>query len=349
MKARKTFSIGKHSVKPGETKDIALKVSESYTGNPVNMFIRVIRGKEPGPAVFVTGAIHGDEFNGTGIVRELMFSDVELICGTLILIPIVNIFGFENHSRYLPDRRDLNRSFPGDPDGSFASRLADIIFREIVKKCDYGIDLHTAAIRRTNFPHVRAELKVPGIEKIAKAFGCELVLDQKGPADSLRTSACRIGCPTILYEAGEVFKFESGVIELGKRGVLNILKELKMIKGKIQSPAFQTVVKETEWVRSEHGGILRFHVRLGDIVRRGDKIATAEGWFTLEHHDVISPVNGILLGMTTMPAVKPGEPICHVAIPTKSLKAIEEEMKSSPKTLHRRLQNDLAKNFHVED
>src|SRR6185295_703092 len=151
-----------------------------------------MRGPKEGPAIFVIAAIHGDELNGTGIVRELMFSDLKLTRGTLICVPVANVFGLEHHSRYLPDRRDLNRYFPGRKSGSMAERLAHVLFEQIVAQCDFGVDLHTAAMRRTNFPHVRADLKVKGIEQIAFAFGSEIVINKAGPQNSLRNEACAI-------------------------------------------------------------------------------------------------------------------------------------------------------------
>jgi uncharacterized protein len=151
--ASDSFVIGGHRVRLGESKDIALKVSETVMGVAVIVPVRVERGPRPGPTVFVTGAVHGDELNGTGIIRELMFSNLSLDRGTLLLVPVVNVFGFERHTRYLPDRRDLNRSFPGDPKGSLAFRLAHVLFRELIERSDFGIDLHTAGQGRTNFPH----------------------------------------------------------------------------------------------------------------------------------------------------------------------------------------------------
>src|SRR6185503_14586909 len=191
--------------------------------------VRVMRGAQAGPAIFVVGAIHGDELNGTGIVRELMFSNFKIKRGTLVCVPVANVFGLEHHSRYLPDRRDLNRYFPGKKYGTMADRLAYVLFEQIVRKCDFGIDMHTAGSRRTNFPHVRADMRINGIEKIAFAFGSEIVIDKPGPLNSLRNEACAAGCPTIIFEAGEVLKFEPAIVSLGMKGIVNVLTSLKMI------------------------------------------------------------------------------------------------------------------------
>ena len=245
MSGAEPFVIGKSRVRRGETRDIALDVSETSMGVPVSVPVRVVRGKRKGPCVFVTGAVHGDELNGTGIIRALMFEKLELVAGTLLLVPVVNVFGFERHSRYLPDRRDLNRSFPGDKAGSLAFRLANTIFTEVIQRSDYGIDLHTAAHGRTNFPHVRADLSKPELAKLAHWFGCEVIVDKKGDEHSLRQVACDHGVPTINLEAGEALKIESGVVELGARSVHNVLSHLGMLDKRPARPAYQTTVEHS--------------------------------------------------------------------------------------------------------
>ncbi len=329
-----------------------LKVSESYTGDPIAVPIRVIRasGKaaNAGPTLFITGAVHGDEINGTGIIRQIMFDPPKLRRGTLILVPVVNSFGFESHSRYLPDRRDLNRSFPGSIRGSLASRMADIFFREVVRKCDFGIDLHTAAVRRTNYPNIRADLSNPGVRRIAHAFGCELIVNGKGPIGSLRREACRIGCPTIILEAGEVWKIERSVVEVGVRGVLNVLIELGMIDGELEEPPYQTRVDRTTWVRAELGGILSFHVAPGDIVQGGQPIATNVSVVGDAQSILIAPADGIILGMATLPAVKPGEPVVNIAVPKKKIASIRRNLDRRPKDhIDLRVREDLATNISV--
>ncbi len=317
-------------------------------GLPVSVPVRVIRSKRRGPVVFVTGAVHGDELNGTGIIRELMFSrDLTLVRGTLVLVPVVNVFGFERHVRYLPDRRDLNRSFPGDPSGSLAFRLANVLFRELIERSDYGMDLHTATSGRTNFPHVRADLAVPGMEEVARWFGSEVILDRRGDERSLRHVACNHGCKTINLEAGEALKIESGTVALGVRGVKNVLCHLGMIEGEPSVPAYQTTVQRSVWVRAHSGGLLRFHVRPGDLVEEGAPLATCDGFFREESPTVLAPVSGILLGMTTLPVVRPGEPICHIGIPTRDLTEIRAEIARSPRTLHRQVQEQIGHDVHV--
>jgi hypothetical protein len=214
--------------------------------------------------------------------------DLQILRGSLILVPVVNVFGFERHSRYLPDRRDLNRSFPGDSQGSLAFRLARAIFVEVLSRSDYGIDLHTATTGRTNFPHVRAAMSLPGVADVARWFGCEVIVDRRGDERSLREVANNRGCKTILLEAGEALKIESGVVTLGVRGVKNVLIRLGMVEGEPRVPVYQTVVRRTVWVRSVSGGLLHFHIRPGDLVEEGAALATCDAFFRQE-----SPFAGV--------------------------------------------------------
>lgn len=345
---RRPFAIAGQRVAAGEQADLKLKVSETYLGDDVSIHLRVIRAKRPGPIVFVTAAIHGDELNGVGAIHDLLFTDsLQLTRGTLILVPVVNVFGFEANERYLPDRRDLNRSFPGSPHGSLASRVAHAFFENVVKQCDYGIDLHTAAIQRTNYPNIRARLTDPAIRRIAEAFGAELLISGAGPEGSFRREACLAGCPTICVEAGEPWKIEPAIVQFAVRGVRNVLIELAMLKGRASRPAYQTRVNRTTWVRAKVGGILRFHVAPGQIVRAGQEIASNSTLMGEEQNVLTAPIDGIVLGMTTLPAVKPGEPVCHIGRPNLSIKKIEEALdrQSAEKSVLRRAERHLATSF----
>lgn len=345
------FQFAGHTVRRGETRDIRLKVSESYTGSPVEIPIRITRADRPGPAVFVTAAIHGNELNGTGIVHELMFEHpLQIAAGTLILAPVVNVFGVEYQDRYMPDRRDLNRSFPGHSKGSLASRIAHALFTQLVPACDFGIDLHSAAQQRVNFPNIRGDLAIPGVRRMAEAFGCELVVHGKGPEGSLRREACKAGCPTMILEAGEPYKIEPTVLEIGYRGVRNVLIDLGMIDGERTGPTYQARVDKTKWVRAQVGGILRFHVTPGSLVEKGQPIATNTSVFGVDRSTLKSPADGVVLGMTTLPTVKPGEPVCHIALPDKPLAEIREAVaQRSTTSLHGRIQGDLATSLRVVD
>jgi hypothetical protein len=348
---RKMFSIGGVKVPRGESRDIRLELSHSYTGDTISLPVHVLRGKRSGPTVFITAAMHGDEINGTGILHEILFEEpLELLAGTLILVPVANVFGFETQDRYMPDRRDLNRFFPGNPTGSLTTRAAHIIFSNVVLQSDFGIDLHTAATGRTNYPNVRGDLRDPGVRRLAKAFGCELIVEGKGPEGSLRREAVKAGRPTILLEAGEPSKMEPTVQETGVRGILNVLSELGMIDHVPTRPAYQTKVQRSTWVRAESAGILRFHVGPGEIVSAGQPLATNVSVFGKAQNTLHAPVDGIVLGMTTLPAVKPGEPVCHLAIPTRSLSSIRKALgRASSDSLHHRVRGDLASSVTVTE
>ena len=343
--------IGGVRVEPGEQKDIRVKISETYTGDTIAMPVRVIRGKLPGPRVFVTAGVHGDEVNGVGIVHDLMFGEpLGLTRGTLVLVPVVNVFGFENHERYLPDRRDLNRSFPGSSTGSLASRVAATIMKEIVRPSDYGLDLHTAAFQRTNFPNVRADTSIREVKRLAYAFGCSLVVEGSGPDGSLRKEACKAGVPTIILEAGEPWKLEPSVLEIGLRGIRNVLMELDMLPGEPEIPILQVRITRSEWLRAEVGGILRFHAAPGEIVDAGQPIATNFDLLGNNLKTLKSPVSGIILGLTTMPAVKPGEPVCHIAIPDDRFGTLRKNLAELPgRRLHLRASRDLATSIAITD
>ncbi|MDF1810257.1 MAG: succinylglutamate desuccinylase/aspartoacylase family protein [Phycisphaerales bacterium] len=339
-------------VQPGESASLSVTVSEGYSGTEIMTPVYVWRGIKEGPTVSITAAVHGDEINGTGAIRHIIRQKpFELNSGTLVLVPVVNLLGFERHSRYLPDRRDLNRSFPGSSEGSLASRLARSFFDQIVRQCDYGIDLHTAAVRRTNFPNVRADLSDERVAPFARAFGAELILDGKGPKGSLRASACKIGCPTIILEAGEVWKVEPGVVEYAVRGIRNCLRHLEMVDGQPVEPAFRIETKTTKWIRATQGGFLEFHVSPGEMVEKNHPIATNTDLMGDEQNVIYAPRSGVVLGMTTLPSVAPGDPICHLAFPKKGMfKKVEKTVsKLGDDSLHERVRDDLARNIRIVD
>lgn len=343
--------VAGQSIPQGSCVDLHLDYSENLTGLKIGVPVRIMRAKKPGPRVFMTGLVHGDELNGMGIIHELLFENPpKLIRGTIIALPVVNVFGLESYSRYLPDRRDLNRSFPGTPAGSMTGRLAHLVFREVVRKCDYGLDFHTAAVRRTNYPNLRADLDDPRVEELSDAFGCEITVHNKGAPGSLRREASRRGIPTIVLEAGEVWKMEPRVIELGVRGAMNVLRHLGMVSGRKIKPAYHTSVRRSRWVRAERGSVLNFHVQAGDAVKKGDVVATSIGALGQLKDRIESPEDGIVLGMTTMPVVKPGDPVVHLALPSEPIETIMHKIrKRSDQSLHTRIQKDLASNIRVTE
>jgi predicted deacylase len=317
----------------------------------VRVPLHVRRGYADGPVVFVTAALHGDEINGTGAVRALI-QDETLVLerGALILVPVVNVMGFERHSRYLPDRRDLNRCFPGSKTGSQASRMARVVFDEIVARADFGIDLHTAAVRRTNFPSVRADLKNPGAKWLAEVFGAEFVIDGVGPKGALRRAACRAGCPVLILEGGEVWKVEPSVVDCALRGIRNALVALDMIEEEREPPPFQVVVRKKTWIRAERGGFLKFHAAPGEFVEKGDALATNTSLLGREEEVMTAPFRAAILGMTTLPAVRPGEPVYHLGRIEKGFRRIERIRDALPEDdPHAEARDDLATSVRLEE
>jgi len=318
-KQRPRLRIAGHPIRRGTTCDIALPFSETYSGTRTIIPVRIIAAPKPGPILFLTATIHGDELNGLGIIRELAFQHPPTLTrGTLVALPAVNIPGLENHSRYLPDRRDLNRCFPGSPTGSLSSRLAHILYEQVIRHCDCGIDFHTAAVRRTNFPNIRADLDHPATSALADAFGCQLVVHTTGAIGSLRRTAVDAGIPTIVLEAGEVWKIEPGIVDLGLHGARRVLDWLGMTPQPPPPPLPIERIRSTTWVRAERGGILQFHVAPGQPVVKDTPLATNLDITGNPLETITAPANAFILGMTTMPAVNPGGPVCHLAIPCEA-------------------------------
>lgn len=306
--------LGDTEILPGESAELKLKVSETYTADPVSIVVTVVRGREEGPSLFVTASIHGDELNGVGILRDLLSEhDLSELRGTLIAVPVANVPGFLSLSRHAPDRRDLNRTFPGNARGSLTSRLAAALFHQIVERCDFGIDLHTGGGDRSNYPQVRADLSVPSVRELAFAFGASLVVHGRGPARSLRRTAVEHDVPTLVYEAGSPRRFERQFIDIGRRGILNVLHHLQMLDGEPHPPPVQLEIRETRWLRARVGGILDLQVRLGEPVQRGQVISVNTNPFGHERSQLKSKASGIVIGLTRLPLVHPGDPICHLA------------------------------------
>ena len=262
-------------IPPGTRMTIDLPVTRLYTHSPIAMPVQVVRGKRPGPRLFVSAAIHGDELNGVEIIRRLLKTPAlnrpGRLHGTLIAVPIVNVHGFINHSRYLPDRRDLNRSFPGSGKGSLAARLADLFMVEVVNKCSHGVDLHTGGSYRTNLPHIRANLDDPETARLADAFGVPVLLNTTLRDGSLRQSAAELGIPTLLYEAGEALRFDEISIRAGVKGVVRVMRELGMLPKTRRTArrAKPVVARSSSWIRAPGSGILRPMAPLGSAVSKG--------------------------------------------------------------------------------
>jgi uncharacterized protein len=310
------LSLGGADVPEGARTDLLLKVSESYTGDRLSIPVTVVNGVRPGPLLFVTAAVHGDELNGIGIIRSLL-QHVEAgeVSGALVCVPVVNVLGVQFHSRYLPDRRDLNRCFPGSPNGSTASRIAHTLMTEVVARADVGIDLHTAANRRMNVPQVRVALSDARSHALGMAFGAPFLIDSNLRPGSLRDAADREGVPVLTFEGGQSLRFEHDVIEVGVCGVLRVMGALGMLDDPPPPPDVPVVESdETHWVRADRGGILDLEVGPGDVVEVGQPLWTVTGPFGRERNQKTSPYDGVVIGMTTLPLVNPGDAVLHIGV-----------------------------------
>ena len=316
MATRAAFEIGGHLVAAGTRKTVNLPVSVLSDHTPVSMSAQVIHGRAAGPIVFVSAGIHGDEIIGVEIVRRLLrASNFKSLKGTLVFVPIVNTFGFINHSRYLPDRRDLNRMFPGSAKGSLASRLAHLFVNEIVARSDLGIDLHSAAIHRTNFPQIRISPDNPRMAELAGVFGAPVILQSPLRDGSLRGTARELGKDVLLYEAGEGLRFDETSVRAGVSGVLRVLHHLEMIpaKGVPKSRAKSQVCTMSKWLRAPMGGLLRTFRADGQVVKAGDLMAAVSDPFGEEEREITAPFDGVIVGRAVMPVVNEGDAVFHLA------------------------------------
>lgn len=308
--------IGGNEILPGKRVKLELPVARLYTDSQMSIPVEVIRARKPGPIMFVSAAIHGDELNGIEIVRRLLrMKTLKLSKGTLIAVPIVNVFGMLQQTRYLPDRRDLNRSFPGSAKGSLAGRMAHLFLNEIAHKCDYGIDLHTGAIHRSNLPQIRANLEDEETERLARSFGVPVLINSVLRDGSLRACAAESGTKILLYEAGQALRFNEVAIRAGVKGVLNVMAELGMIakrKSKKLKPE-PFIAYDSSWVRASSSGIVNDLKKLGDHVVKGDGLAQICGP-TGNFVDILrAPKSGIIIGKQNIPLVQEGDAMFHVA------------------------------------
>lgn len=321
MPREKKFQIGQTLVAPGETKRINLFVSKLFDYTGIDMPIKVIRGKESGPRLLVCSALHGDELNGVEIIKRLLkHSSLKKIKGTLVVVPIVNVFGFNMLSRYLPDRRDMNRCFPGTETGPLASRLAHLFLNEVVGKCTHGIDLHTGAIHRTNLPQIRACLSNREIRRMADAFGVPVILDAALIEGSLRMECSKRKIPLLVFEGGEALRYNDLAIQSGLHGILSVMRDLGMLpKLKDKKRTFKSIVaKASHWVRAPHGGIFINKAKLGSMLKVGDLLGVVSDPLGNENIRIETKKAGVIIGHTQLPLVNRGDALFHIATFHKS-------------------------------
>ncbi len=310
-----TFTIGGREVAKGKQIRFDLPAALLPTKTPLHIPVTVMNGLRPGPRLWVSAAIHGDELNGVEIVGQLLRAITEpLQRGVLIAVPIVNVFGFIGQSRYFPDRRDLNRSFPGSPRGSLAGRIAHIFMTEIVSRCTHGIDLHTGSLDRSNLPQTRGDLKDAETRRFAEAFGAPVMVQSVLRDGSLRAAATKRGIPVLVFEGGEPQRYNPEAIDVGVRGVLQVMKNLKMIptthRRRAKNPSI--LIDGSRWVRARRGGLVRLLVEEGDKVAEKQAVATISDPFGGDRISITAPFAGIVIGIAKNPVTHGGDAVVHV-------------------------------------
>lgn len=304
-----------NTVQPGSTDLLYWTPDVSFDGNAIPRGVLVTNGAHPGPTLCLTGVVHGDEHNGLEVVRRVIYSvDPEQLSGTLIGVPIVNLDGFRRGSRYLPDRRDLNRYFPGRPRGSAASRLAYSLFEKVVRHCTYLVDIHTGSFHRTNLPQLRGDLTNLDVVDFSRRFGATVILHNRGAIGTLRRAATDAGIPTITLETGEPLRIQDREIRQGVSAIQTAMGGLSMYPSSLHWTAQAPVYFESRWVRVNAGGVLISGVRLGDDVEEGTRLGMVVDPVTNRTSEIVAPYSGRVLGMALNQVVLPGYAAFHIGI-----------------------------------
>ncbi len=314
MTDRAALLIAGNSISAGRSKKLELPIARLMSGTPVALPIVALHGIADGPAVWLSAAIHGDEIEGVEIIRLVLDSlNPKTMAGTLLAVPVANVHGFNSGDRYLPDRRDLNRSFPGSARGSLASRIAHLLMTEIVGRCSVGIDLHTGSDHRINLPQIRADLDDPGTLELAEVFDAPIAIHARLRDGSLRQSATDAGARVLLYEGGEALRFDAASIAAGTAGLLRILTHLGMIEGSLPEPQGMLLSRKSRWMRASRSGILHLDVALGEMVDEKQPIATIMDPFGKRLGRIRTSSAGLVIGHTQHPLVNRGDAVAHIA------------------------------------
>lgn len=318
------FILGRE-VKPNSSVRLTWNSETAVGGFSEETPILVVNGATPGKTLCLTGAVHGDELNGIEMIRRVIYSiEPANLTGTIIGVPVANIMGFRRNSRYLPDRRDWNRYFPGNTHGSSASRLAHSFFSNIIMHCDALVDIHTGSFHRTNLPQLRADLGDENVAKLAQSFGAIAVLNGRGNPNSLRAAAVRAGIPAVTLEAGEPMAIQSRVVDEGVAAINTLLAKMGMYGKQKRWTRIAPVYYRSAWVRANQSGILFSKATLGQRVREDDVLGTVTDPITNARTTIKSPYNGRIIGMALDQVVLPGFAAYHIGIQTPEAILIEE-------------------------
>ncbi len=329
-----TFRVDTRVIQPGERHHFEYSVGESYLGRPVEIPVTIVNGEHPGPSVFLTAAIHGDELNGVKVVQEVADRyDPSQLHGTLVCLHVVNPPAYQAQQRYIPIYdQDLNRAFPGRARSTTAERMAHRVYRGLLAACDLGIDLHTSTRNRTTMYHVRADLDNPQVERLARAFGASVVLFGGGDGGSLRSVATADGIPTITVEMGRAQRFQPVLIEKAIEGVESVLAEFDVLPGRpVLWPGwykFTSIESEKRWIRADRGGLVDMHWGPYPLVYEDEPICTISTHSRAVEEVVRAPFTGLIVGSLENPVALPGHPLCHlVRVNRQTADEIEREIR----------------------
>jgi len=337
---------GLDELEPGTLSRLTWHAGESLYGSSVPTPVLIARGEQDGPTLCLTAAVHGDEINGIETVRRVMYAiDPEKLKGRVIGVPIVNLQAFERHSRYLPDRRDLNRFFPGNTNGSSASRIARSFFDHVIAPCDALVDLHTGSFHRTNLPQLRANLDVPEVVELTEGFGSTVILHSEGGEGTLRAAATRAGIPAVTLEAGEPLRIDDKAVKHSTKALFTLMNTMGMYRRPSLWGNPEPTYYGSLWVRADKGGMLMGNAKLGKRVRKGDVLGTVVDPITNQQQNLLAPASGRVIGMALNQFVMPGYAAFHLGIEAPSL----EELESIPEGSAAEFDHSVAQTAEFEN
>jgi predicted deacylase len=309
----KHLTIAEQDIRPGEFKEININIARLPSRTQIDTPVYVYRGLEDGPVLALTAGMHGDEINGMEIVRRIIDSGhIRVKRGTVVCMPIINVYGFLNYSREVPDGKDINRSFPGSKNGSLASRVAYHLMKDVIPYINYGIDFHTGGAMRTNYPQVRCMMNDPKNVELAAAFNAPFTIDSPFRPHSLRQSAYKHGKNIIVYEGGESIRFDRYAIEQGIEGTLRLMKHLKMIDTAPEAKEQNRIIWSSSWVRAKNGGLFQSHINCGELVEKGQWVGELTDPFGEFKEQIKAPATGYVVGLNNNPVVNAGDALMHL-------------------------------------
>jgi predicted deacylase len=313
----KKVIIANQDIQPGEFREININIARLPSHTVIDTPIYVYRGAEEGPVLALIAGMHGDELNGMEIVRRILDRGLHKVKrGTVVCMPVINVYGFLNYSREVPDGKDVNRSFPGRRTGSLASRVAYYLMHDVVPFIDVGLDFHTGGAMRSNYPQVRAVLRDKTNTELAAAFSAPFTIDAPFRPNSLRREAARKGKRIIVFEGGESLRFDTHAIEEGISGTLRLMKYLNMIDTAPEPAEPNRVIWSTSWIRAKHAGLFQPNIQGGQLVHRGEWVGTITDPFGEFKEEVKATQTGYVIGLNNGPVINAGDALIHLGMDT---------------------------------